>query len=82
MRKKMSLSDTDYDQRALLKKQIKDNEEKIDMVVREMLNYKRISERQVLATYPSLDEPGTLIIIIDGNEVGNSWTTNDYERRK
>ena len=28
--------------------------------------------------YPSTDEKDTLIVIIEGKEIGNAWTTEEY----
>lgn len=46
---------------------------------------KPIYERPVVRAYPSIDgneEMGTLIMLIDGYETGNAWTTEEYEALK
>lgn len=77
--KKISL-ETDYGQIVNLKQAVKRNEESIENILDEMLGYKSVSERKVIATYPSIDEKDTLIIIIEGNEGRGVWTTKEYER--
>lgn len=46
-----------------------------------LINYISISDREVIETYPSIMENST-IVIIEGNEVGDAWTTEEYERSK
>ncbi len=78
--KKISL-ESDDSKCFKMKQSIKHNEESIEKILDEMLGYKKLSERQVIATYPSIDEKDTLIIIIEGNEGRGVWTTKEYERR-
>ena len=35
-------------------------------------------DRKVLTMYESVTEEDTLIIIVEGNEVGKFWTTSEY----
>ena len=39
-----------------------------------------ITNRKILAFYPSIDERDTYICIIEGHERGFAWTTGEYER--
>lgn len=36
--------------------------------------------REVYEFYESIDEPGTLIVIITGDETGKYWTTHEYKK--
>lgn len=40
---------------------------------------KPLSERTIVDAYKSIDEKATLIIIIEGRENGQFWTTEEYE---
>lgn len=44
--------------------------------------WKDFAEREVLEIYPSISEPGTIIIIIEGEEVGRAWTTEEFKGGK
>lgn len=35
--------------------------------------------RTIIRMYPSADEDDTLIVIIEGKEIGNAWTTEEYK---
>ena len=41
--------------------------------------WKDFAEREVLEIYPSISEPRTIIIIIEGEEVGRTWTTEEFK---
>ena len=45
-----------------------------------MLNYKSIGSREIVETYKSQTETNTGIIIIEGDDVGRAWTTDEYVR--
>ena len=65
----------------LRKSKIKLEETKKGVLTR-MLNYKRLGSREVIETYRSQTEPNTGIIIIEGDDIGKAWTTEEYERSK
>ena len=53
-------------------------EEGKKLTLTRILNYKTIEDREVLETYKSQTEPNTGIIIIEGDDIGKSWTTDEY----
>lgn len=65
----------------LRKSKIKLEESKKGVLTR-MLNYKKLGSREVIETYRSQTEPNTGIIIIEGDDIGKAWTTEEYERSK
>lgn len=44
-----------------------------------LANYKRMKEREVVETYPSIAE-NACIVIIEGDEIGDYWSPDEYER--
>ena len=80
-KRKMRRPEIEPEQRELMRHDLKLNKEKIDTVVAEILNYKKVGDREIIGNYPSVTEENTRIIIVEGNEVGASWTTEEYERR-
>lgn len=44
-----------------------------------LAHYKRIQEREVIETYPSIAE-NACIVIIEGDEIGDYWSPDEYER--
>ena len=65
----------------LRKSKIKCEESKKGVLTR-MLNYKKIGGREVVETYRSITEANTKIIIIEGDDIGEAGTTEEYERSK
>ena len=53
-------------------------EEGKKLTLTRILNYKTIEDREVLETSKSQTEPNTGIIIIEGDDIGKSWTTDEY----
>ena len=42
-------------------------------------SYVAFEDREVKSLYKSIDEKNTAIIIVDGNESGDAWTTAEFE---
>lgn len=59
----------------------KAKKERMAKVLTDMANYIKMEDREVIDIYPSVMEKAD-IVIIEGNEIGNAWTTNEYEKRK
>lgn len=51
----------------------------IDNGWRKLAHHKLMKDREVLETYPSIAE-NACIVIIEGDEVGDYWTIEEYER--
>lgn len=54
--------------------------EKFRRAIEKISPWIALLDRQVLESYWSVDEPDTLIILIEGSEVGKFWTTQEYKR--
>ena len=48
-------------------------------IAKSLKNYVSISERKIVESYASIDEPNTTIVLLEGREAGNAWTTEEYE---
>lgn len=67
---------------AMLHKEKNKKLNNLNNAARKLANYKNVGKRDILEIYPSIAEPSTDIIIIEGVEVGTAWTTEEYERSK
>lgn len=52
------------------------------LLIQELINYTKMKDRIVEEIYKSITEPNTLIVIIQGTEMGDAWTTEEYERSR
>lgn len=47
----------------------------------DMVNYIKMEDREVLEVYPSVTEKAD-IVIVEGDEIGNAWDTEEFEKQK
>lgn len=45
-------------------------------------NWVDFLDREVLDFYPSVSEPSTIIVIVQGEEIGTAWATKEYTEKK
>lgn len=46
-----------------------------------MANYTKVADREVIDIYPSITEDAD-IVLVEGDEIGNAWTTEEYKKQK
>ena len=63
-------------------KQLKYNQQRAKNLKNRIQSWKDYPYREVIEFYPSMTEPNTMIIIIDGEEQANAWTTQEFKGGK
>jgi hypothetical protein len=59
--------------------QVKTTKKTIECYEKKIEEYTNIEDRKVIEQYNSILEPNTIIILFEGEEQGEAWTTKEYE---
>lgn len=60
-------------------KRIETSKRTKEKIEKRLENFTSIANREIVDIYKSIDEEDTFIVIYDGTETGNAWTTEEFE---